>query len=55
MSELGRIQWQADASLMKFFYFNENRTRKIRLNAVLFNVQGVVTPTAEGIPSLANS
>ena len=57
-SRLGPFNKTMDASLLKFFPFNESGTRRLRINADLFNVfnwQGLVTPSAEGISSLANS
>lgn len=61
-ARLGPFNWTMDSSLMKFFYFSENRARKLRLNVDLFNVfnvQGLNVPAAtdgvEGIASLANS
>ena len=57
-SRLGPFNKTMDASLLKFFPFGEKGTRRLRLNADLFNVfnwQGLVTPNAEGISSLANS
>lgn len=55
-AKMGPFNWTMDSSLMKYFYFTE-RTH-LRLNVDLFNVfnvQGLVTPTAEGISSLQNS
>jgi hypothetical protein len=43
---------------MKYFYFSDDRSRRLRLNADLFNVfnlHGLNVPNAEGISSLANS
>jgi hypothetical protein len=53
---LGPFNWTMDASLMKYFYFNE-RVR-LRANVDVFNVlnrQGFNVPSSEGIVSLANS
>jgi hypothetical protein len=53
---LGPFNWTMDSSMGKYFSFTE-RTR-VRLNVDVFNVfnvQGLVTPTAEGISSLATS
>jgi hypothetical protein len=53
---LGPFNWVMDGSLMKFFYFGERR--RLRANVDVFNVlnnQGLRTPNAEGIVSLANS
>ena len=54
---LGPFNWTMDSSLMKYFNFNEHGTR-LRFNVDVFNVfnlQGLVPPSAEGISSLATS
>lgn len=56
--KLGPFNWTMDSSLMKYFDFNERKTARLRMNVDVFNVfntQGLVTPTSEGISSLATS
>ncbi len=55
-SLLGPFNWTMDASMMKYFTLSERF--KLRANVDVFNVfnvQGLVTPAADGIASLASS
>jgi len=57
-AKLGPFNWTMDSSLMKYFNFDEQGRRRLRLNVDMFNVlnvQGLVTPGADGISSLATS
>ncbi len=57
-SKLGPFNWTMDSSLMKYFNFDEQGRRRLRFNVDMFNVlnvQGLVTPGADGISSLASS
>jgi hypothetical protein len=57
-SKLGPFNWTMDSSLMKYFNFDEQGRRRLRFNVDMFNVfnvQGLVTPAADGISSLASS
>ena len=54
--KLGPFNWTMDSSMGKYFSFTERA--RVRLNVDVFNVfnvQGLVTPTSEGISSLATS
>ncbi|MGH9721307.1 MAG: hypothetical protein ACRD8O_13915, partial [Bryobacteraceae bacterium] len=55
---LGPFNWSMDSSLLKYFNFDERGRRRLRLNVDVFNVfnvQGLVAPSPEGIVSLASS
>ena len=55
-TRLGPFNWTMDSSLLKYFTFNERVRLRTNVDVFnVFNVQGLVTPAADGISSLANS
>jgi hypothetical protein len=53
---LGPFNWVMDSSMMKFFRISEKVQMRLNIDVFnVFNVQGLNTPNAEGIVSLASS
>jgi hypothetical protein len=53
---LGPFNWTTDVSLLKFFPLSERVRLRVNLDVFnVFNLQGLNTPSSEGIASLGNS